>query len=98
MFAPEFPRPIIILFNWAFGALIFLAVLQLLLDGTTLIAMAVHGGSVNVSDGARYAIGAVACTLSAIGVHQAARVPPLNDVDIVVPGLSPQLTATRSFI
>jgi uncharacterized protein len=41
MFAPEFPRPIVILFNWAFGAIIFLALLQLLLDGSTLIAMAV---------------------------------------------------------
>jgi hypothetical protein len=41
MFAPEFPRPIVILFNWAFGAIIFLALLQLVLDGATLIAMAV---------------------------------------------------------
>jgi hypothetical protein len=77
MFAPEFPRPIVILSNWAFGAIIFLALLQLVFDGATLIAMAVQGGRVTIPDGARYAIGAVAAILAALGVHQAVRVPPL---------------------
>ena len=90
MFAPEFPRPIVILFNWAFGAIIFLALLQLVLDGSTLIAMAVQDGRVTVPDGMRYAIGGVAAILAAIGVHQAVRVPPLKDIDIVIPGLAPQ--------
>ena len=52
--------------------------------------MAVHGGSVNVPDGVRYAIGAVAAILAAIGVHQAVRVPPLKDIEIGIPGLAPQ--------
>jgi uncharacterized protein len=91
MFAPEFPRPIVILFNWAFGAIIFLALLQLVLDGATLIAMAVQGGRVTFPDAARYAIGAVATILAAIGVHQAMRVPPLKDIEIVIVGLAPQL-------
>jgi uncharacterized protein len=90
VFSPEFPRPIVILFNWAFGAIIFLALLQLLLDGSTLIAMVIHRGRVTVPDGARYAIGGVAAILAAIGVHQAARVPPLKDIDIVIRGLAPQ--------
>ena len=90
VFAPEFPRPIVILFNWAFGAIIFLALLQLVLDGATLIAMAVQGARVTVPDGARYAIGGVAALLAAVGVHQAVRVPPLKDIDLVVPGLAPQ--------
>ena len=90
MFAPEFPRPIVILFNWAFGAIIFLALLQLVLDGATLVAMAFHGGRVNVPDEARYLIGAVAAILAAIGVHQAVRVPPLKDIDVVIPGLASQ--------
>jgi predicted MPP superfamily phosphohydrolase len=95
MFAPEFPRPIVILFNWAFGAIIFLALLQLMLDGATLIAMAVQGGRVTVPDGARYVIGAVAAILAAIGVHQAARLPPLKDIEIVIPGLAPQFDGYR---
>jgi uncharacterized protein len=90
MFAPEFPRPVVILFNWAFGAIIFLALLQVVLDGLTLIAVAVHGGKVTVPDGARFAIGGFAGILAAIGVHQAARVPPVKDIDIDIPGLAPQ--------
>jgi uncharacterized protein len=90
VFAPEFPRPVVILFNWAFGAIILLALLQVLLDGGTLLAMAVHGGSVHVPDGVRYAIGAVAAAVAAIGVHQAIRVPPVKDIEIGIVGLAPQ--------
>jgi predicted MPP superfamily phosphohydrolase len=90
VFAPEFPRPVVILFNWAFGTIIFLALLQLTLDGATLIAMAVHGGRVNIPDGARYAIGGVAAILAAIGVRQAVQVPPPKDVEIGIRGLAPQ--------
>jgi uncharacterized protein len=32
IFAPEFPRAVVILFNWAGGAILFLALLQLLAD------------------------------------------------------------------
>src|SRR5207244_8753880 len=32
VFAPEFPRPVVALFNWAFGAIVLLALLQLMLD------------------------------------------------------------------
>jgi predicted MPP superfamily phosphohydrolase len=90
VFAPEFPRPVILLFNWAFGAIIFLALLQLVLDGSTLIVMAVHGGRVSVPDGARYAIGVATALLAAIGVHQAVRVPPVKDIEIGIPGLAPE--------
>ena len=38
VFAPEFPRPVVALFNWAFGTIVLLALLQLLLDGGLLIA------------------------------------------------------------
>lgn len=87
--APEFPRPIVILFNWAFGAIIFLALLQLLLDGVTLIAMVVHAGW-SVPDGVRYAMAAFAGLLAAIGVQQAIRVPPLRDIEVGIPGLPRQ--------
>jgi uncharacterized protein len=90
VFSPEFPRPLVILFNWTFGATIFLALLQLLLDVGTLIAMAVHGGGVHVPDDVRYAIAAVAAALAAIGVHQALRVPPIKDIEISIRGLPPQ--------
>lgn len=87
--SPEFPRPLVILFNWLFGAIIFLALLQLLLDGAMLLWMLVDGG-VNVPDGVRYAMAAIAGLLAAIGVHQAMRVPPLKDVEIGIRGLPQQ--------
>jgi uncharacterized protein len=90
MFSPEFPRAAVILFNWAFGAILFLALLQLLLDGGMLFGMLAHGGDVSAPDGVRYAIGALAAVLAAVGVHQATRVPPVNNIEIDIPGLAPQ--------
>jgi uncharacterized protein len=90
VFSPEFPRPVVILFNWAFGAIILLAPMQLLLDVGTLIAMLIHGGGVSVPDGIRYGLGIVAAILAAVGVQQALRVPPLKDIEIGILGLAPQ--------
>ncbi|CAN5170404.1 metallophosphoesterase [soil metagenome] len=90
VFSPEFPRVLIVLFNWAFGTVIFVALMQLLLDGATLVAMLVRWGGVDVPDGIRYAIGAVAAMLAAIGVQQATRVPPVKDIEIGIPSLPPQ--------
>jgi uncharacterized protein len=88
VFSPEFPRPAVILFNWAFGAIAFLAVLQLLLDGATLVGMLIHGGRVMVPDGVRYAMATVAAVLAAVGVQQAIRVPPVKDIEIGIRGLA----------
>ena len=90
VFSPEFPRPIVILFNWAFGAIAFLAMLQVALDTATLAAMALRDGAVHVPDAVRYAIGTTAGLLAAIGVHQAVRVPPLREVAVRIPGLPPR--------
>lgn len=86
VFAPEFPRPVIILFNWAGGAILFLAVLQLLLDLARL-GMWLGGSDMAVPDGVRWGMAAVASILAAVGVHNALRVPPVKDVSIAVPGL-----------
>jgi predicted MPP superfamily phosphohydrolase len=89
VFAPEFPRALVILFNWAFGAIILLAVMQLLLDAATLLTMIFRSG-VRVPDSVRYAMAAVAAVLAAVGVHNAIRVPPLNDIEVAIPGLPSQ--------
>ena len=44
VFAPEFPRPVVLLFHWAFGALALAAVLPLALDLVALISLALPGG------------------------------------------------------
>lgn len=94
VFAPEFPRAVVMLFNWAFGAIVLLAAMQVLLDVATLLAMLVHSG-VHVPDGVRYTMAAVVAVLAAIGVHQATRVPDLKDVEIAIPDLPRSSTATR---
>ncbi len=94
VFDPEFPRPLVIALNWLFGTLIFLALMQLLLDAATLLALPVLG-SVTVSDGLRYAMAALAAALATIGVRQAIRVPALKDVEIRIAALPRQFDGYR---
>jgi predicted MPP superfamily phosphohydrolase len=90
VFSPEFPRPVVVLFNWAFGAIVLLALLQLLLDVGLLAAIPFHGGIVSAPDGIRYGLAALAAFAAAIGVHQAMRVPPLKDIEVGIQGLPRQ--------
>jgi predicted MPP superfamily phosphohydrolase len=87
MFSPEFPRPVVALFNWAFGGIVLLALLQLMLDVGLLFAIPFHGGIVAAPDEVRYALAALAFVAAAVGVHQAMRVPPLKDVEVGIRGL-----------
>ena len=89
VFSPEFHRLIVIGFNWAFGAILLLAVFQLLLDAGTLATTLVGKGGARVPDGLRYAIAAAAAVLAAIGVQQAIRVPRIKEVEIRIVGLDP---------
>ena len=84
VFAPEFPRSVVILFNWGFGALLLLAVLQVVLDAGALLTMLVRREVVREPDGLRYAAALLAALLAAAGVANALRVPPVNDVTIAI--------------
>ncbi|WP_206610269.1 metallophosphoesterase [Croceibacterium ferulae] len=95
VFAPEFPRAMVILFNWALGAILLLAVLQILLDLGTLAVMAARWQSVTIPDPLRYAAATLAAIIAAIGVGNATRVPPLKDVEIAIRGLPPQFDGYR---
>lgn len=95
VFDPEMPRAVVILFNWAFGALLLLAVFQIALDVGTLATMAVRRGTASVPDGMRYAIAGIAALLAAKGVWNAIRVPPIKDITIAVPGLPRQFEGYR---
>jgi hypothetical protein len=89
-FSPEFPRPVVVLFNWAFGTIVLLALLQLLLDVGLLFGMLIRGGIVSAPDGVRYGMAALAAIAGAIGVQQAMRIPPLKDVKVGIRGLPRQ--------
>lgn len=90
VFSPEFPRAVVMLFNWAFGAILLVAVLQILIDLGMLLTMLVRQRWLTVPAGLRYAIGGAAMVLAAIGVQQAVRVPPVKDIDIAVRNLPAQ--------
>jgi uncharacterized protein len=94
VFSPEFPRALVFLFNWAFGAIALLAVMQIALDVTALIARLFRDGGA-IPDSVRYTAAAAAMLLSAVGVYQATRVPRLKDVEIAIPGLMPQFDGYR---
>ncbi|MGU3391140.1 metallophosphoesterase [Sphingomonas sp. M1A8_2b] len=90
VFSPEFPRFLVIAFNWGFGAIVLLAVLQVLLDVGTVAVMVVRWDRVIVPDTLRYGMAITAAVLAAIGVQQAIRVPPVRNIEIGIRGLPPQ--------
>jgi len=95
VFAPEFPRAAVILFNWAFGTLLLLEVLQILLDLGLLVTAAVQWRSVGLPDTMRYAAVALAAAVSALAVFNATRVPSIRDVEVAIPKLPPQFDGYR---
>lgn len=95
VFAPEFPRPVVILFNWAFGALVLLWLVQIVLDLGLLTTTAVRWQSVGLPDAARYGAIGLASVASAIAVANAIRVPPIRDVTVEIAGLPPQFEGYR---
>ena len=87
VFAPEFPRFVVILFNWGFGALLLLAVFQLALDLGTLMTMLVRHEVVREPAELRYAAATLAALVAAVGVANALRVPPVRDVTVAIHNL-----------
>lgn len=87
VFSPEFPRPLVLLFNWAFGAILLLAVFQLAIDVAALALGTVRHGSMTIAAPVRYGAGGIAAILAAIGVMQAVRVPPVRSLTIEIAGL-----------
>ncbi len=95
VFAPEFPREVVIGFNVMFGALVFLAVFQLALDVVSLAILAVKGSFPIVPSGLRYGMGLTALMLAGIGVAQAIIVPPVKKIEVTLAGLPPEFDGYR---
>ncbi len=95
VFAPEFPRAIVIMFSWGFGFIVLLAVAQILLDIGTMTLSVIRPGGAAVGESVRYAVAGSAALLAAIGVMNAVRVPPVKDVEVEIAGLPPQFEGYR---
>ena len=94
-FAPEFPRVLIILFNWAFGAVALLAVLQIALDIGTLSVIVARQQLLSAPNSLRYAFAGLAGLAAAYGVASALRVPPVKDIDFAIRDLPPEFDGYR---
>jgi predicted MPP superfamily phosphohydrolase len=95
VFSPEYPRPLVILLNLLFGFMVLLAVFQLAVDVVTLAVGLARGGMGAPPVWIRYGIGVLAFALSAYGVSQAIRVPPLKEIEVGIPGLPPSFDGYR---
>lgn len=90
VFSPEFPRAVVMLFNWAFGAIVLIAVFQIIVDLGSLLTMLIRRRRLSIPAGLRYGLGTAALVLAAIGVNQAIRVPPVKDIEVAIRNLPPQ--------
>lgn len=88
IFSPEMPRAVIILFNWAFGTVLFLSFIQILIDVVAASSLLLRH-PLEIPSGVRYLAALVAMLLATIGVHQAIRVPPVKEVTIRIQDLPP---------
>ncbi|MGC4409246.1 metallophosphoesterase [Rhizobium rosettiformans] len=95
VFAPEFPRPLVIGFNLFFGAIVLLAMMQVALDLVSLLIFAVKWSFPAVPPEVRYTMGIAAVLLASFGISQAIRVPPLKQIEVVIPGLAPEFDGYR---
>ncbi|MCH4811994.1 metallophosphoesterase [Vreelandella neptunia] len=87
MFSPEVPRIIVLAVNWIFGTMLFLAVLQIVVDVMALVLMAIKRKRNAIPSLLRYSMGALALGVAAFAVSQAARVPAVKDVEVTIQGL-----------
>ena len=95
VFAPEFPRPLVIGFNLFFGAIVLLAAMQVILDLISILLFAVTWSFPVVPPDVRYTIGLAALLLARFGISQAIRVPQVKRIEVGIPGLSPDLDGYR---
>jgi predicted MPP superfamily phosphohydrolase len=95
VFAPEYPRPLIILFNVLFGAMVLLAVMQLALDVVSIVLIPVLRHFPALPPELRYVMGVIAIGLASWGVSQAVRVPPEKNVEIAIKNLPPAFEGYR---
>ena len=95
VFAPEFPRPVVIGFNLLLGTLLLLFVLQLTADLAALLVWPFKGHFPQLPPVIRYGMALAALGLSATAVAQAARVPPLKDLEIAIAGLPAEFEGYR---
>ncbi len=88
--SPELPQAVLIVLAWAFGVVLLLALLLLVRDVIGVLVwlpLRSAGRAILQGQVLLLSIGGLALVLSAIGVWQAIRVPPVKTVMVTIPGL-----------
>nr|WP_111298319.1 metallophosphoesterase [Paracoccus saliphilus] len=91
----EMPRPFIIALSWLFASVLMLAVLQVALDLVTVLRSLAARRLVRPVPHIRWIMAISALVLSAMGVAQALRVPPVTTVAVAIKDLPPDLDGYR---
>lgn len=94
-FSPDMPRAVGIVANALFGTVLLLATFQTVLDLLTLAWSLLNGAYFSPPVEARYLIAGSALFLSAFGVSQAIRVPPVKEIEIALPNLPEEFDGYR---
>ena len=87
IFNPEFPRPLILIFNLLLGSIVLMMAGQIVIDLGTLAGFVTGAKLGGFATALRYAFGVIALALSVLGVWQASRRPPLREVMIYIADL-----------
>lgn len=95
MFSPEVPRAVMIGVNWLAGFILFIAILQVVVDILSLVTAAIRRRRIGVPVFLRYGIGVVALSTAAFAVSQAIRVPPVKQVEIRIKDLPAEFDGYR---
>ena len=95
IFSPEYPRLLVILFNWAIAAVVLLAAAQVVFDLVSMAPRVLPDGGLVVTHAWRYAAASAAMMAGALAVGQAVRVPPLKDVDVHIRNLPSRFDGYR---
>lgn len=95
VFSPEFPRPLILLFNWAFGTILLLAAMLIAIDLGSLILSVARQRMAPAPMPLRYVATGIAGILAAIGVVRAGRLPQVRDLAVEVANLPPAFDGYR---
>lgn len=93
-FAPEFSRPVLIMINWLYGALLFFTILLLLADVFSALVFLVSRHWI-MSLSAMHGLIAATLLLSALAVWQAIKVPAIKQQVVKIKNLPPAFRGYR---
>lgn len=98
MASPEIPAPLLMVLGWAFGSLLIITGLLLVLDAISLVTWLYNkplGQRLFANITVRGVLAMLIMVITVFGVREAVRVPEIKTVHVTLPGLPPALEGLR---